>query len=63
MDFASFLPTCLLDAGNLSFVCQFTEADPADPIFSQIGVRATADPAAAVCLGGKSGLFLLFYFQ
>ena len=37
------LPTCFLNTRDLSFVCQFTEADTADSIFSQIRMRTSAD--------------------
>ena len=57
------LPTCFFNTGDLSFVCQFTEADTADSIFSQISVRTSADPAAAVLSCREFRLALLFDFH
>ena len=57
------LPTCFFNTGDLSFVCQFTEADTADSIFSQIRMRTSADSAAAIFSCGEFRLALLFDFH
>ena len=52
------LPACLLHAGDLSLVSEFTEADTADAVLTQNRVGTTAHTAARVGAGGKLGLFL-----
>ena len=57
------LPAGFLNSRDLSFVCQFTEADTADSIFSQIRMRTSADSAAAIFSCGEFRLALLFDFH
>ena len=53
-------PAGLLDTGDLAFVGQFTEADTADAVFSQIRVRTAADTAAGIFSCGELRRALLF---
>ena len=53
------LPRSLLDARDLALIGQFAEADAADAVVAQIGVRAAADFAAVVAAGGELRLALL----
>ena len=57
------LPAGFLYARDLAFVCQLTEADSANSIFSQVCVRTTADSAAVILSGGEFLLTLLFDFH
>ena len=47
------------DAGDLALISQFAEADTADAVVAQIGVRTTADLAAVVLTGGELSRSLL----
>ena len=60
MPVAFGLPTCFLYTWNLSFVCQFAEANTADAIFSQICMRTSTNSAAAVFSCGEFLGTLLF---
>ena len=53
------LPRCFSDAGDLAFISQIAEANPADAVISQVSVRSAADFAAVVFPGGELGLLLL----
>ena len=53
------LPGSLPHAGDLAFVGQLPEADPADAVVTQVGVGTAADLAPVVAAGGKLGLSLL----
>ena len=57
------LPAGFLYARDLAFVCQLTEADSANSIFSQVCMRTTADSAAIILSGGEFLLTLLFDFH
>ena len=43
----------LANAGDLALVGQLAEADTADAVVTQIGMRAAADLAAVVAAGGE----------
>ena len=53
------LPAGLADTGDLALVSQFTEADTANAVVTQVGVGTAADLAPVVCTGGELGLSLL----
>ena len=53
------LPGCLADAGNLTLVREFSEANSADAVVTQISMGTAADLAAVVVAGGELGFFLL----
>ena len=53
-------PAGLLDTGDLSLVCQFTEADSANSVFSQHRMGTSADIAAGVSSGRELRFALLF---
>ena len=52
---SGLLERSLADTGDLALVGQFPEADTADAIVTQIGVRAAADLAAVVVASGELG--------
>ena len=54
------LPGSFLHTGNLALVGQFTEANTADAIFSQISMRPTADFTAVIMSGAELRRSLLF---
>jgi hypothetical protein len=54
------LPACFFHARDLTFVRKFSEADTADAIFAEIGVRSSADFAPVIGTGGKFRRTLLF---
>ena len=58
-----FLPAGFADAGDLALVRQLTEADTADAVLFQYGVRSSADLASGICTCGKLRFSLLFYFE
>ena len=49
----------LAHAGDLALISQLAEADTADAIVAQIGMRTTADLAAVVLTGGELSRSLL----
>jgi hypothetical protein len=53
------LPRSLLHTGDLTLVCQFTEADTADAVFTHVSVRTAADLASVVFSGRELLLLLL----
>ena len=57
------LPRCLPHAGDLALVSQFTEADTADAVVTQVGMGTAADLASGICTCGKLRFSLLFYFE
>ena len=46
-------------SGDLALISQFAEADTADAVVAQVGVRTTADLAAVVLTGGELRVTLL----
>ena len=56
------LPGCLSYAGTLAVVSELTEADTADSVLTEVGVRSTTDLASVVSASRKlGGLLLLEY--
>src|SRR5574344_771780 len=56
---AKDLEGSLANAGDLSLIRQLAEADTADAVVAQVGVRTAADLAAVVSTGRELGLSLL----
>src|SRR5699024_1890344 len=54
------LPACFLHTRDLSCVGQFTEANSADAVFSQVSMLTSAD-SAAVIFSGREFLFALLF--
>lgn len=63
VSFVPDLPACFSYAWDLSFVCQFTEANTADTIFSQICMWTSTDSATAVFSCREFLFALLFDFH
>ena len=63
MSYFPVLPACLADAGDLTLVGQFSEANTAQAILAQYRVRTAAQTATGVSAGGEFGLSLLFEFH
>ena len=53
------LPGCLSYSGNLALICELAEADTANSVLTEVGVRSTADLASVVSSGGVLRLLLL----
>jgi hypothetical protein len=51
---------CFADAGDLSLIGEFAEADTADAVVAEIRMRTTADLAAVVSASGELSRSLLF---
>jgi hypothetical protein len=48
VEFFLKLPACFSDSRDLTLVSEFSEADTANTIFSEISMRASADFAAVI---------------
>jgi hypothetical protein len=48
VEFFLNLPACFSDSRDLTLVSEFSEADTANTIFSEISMRASADFAAVI---------------
>ena len=57
--YREILPRCLSYTRNLALVSKLAEADTANSVLTEVGVRSTADFASVVSSGGVLGLFLL----
>ena len=57
------LPGCLSYAGNLTTISEFTEADTANSVLTEVGVRSTADLASVVSASRKLGSLLLLKYH
>ena len=53
------LPRSLLDTGDLALISQFTEADTADAVVTQVSVGSSADVAAVVAASRELRFLLL----
>ena len=42
------LPTCFLNAGNLTCVCQLSEADTANTVLAKISMGSSADLTSVI---------------
>jgi len=50
---SSFLPAGLAHSGDLAFISQLAETNPANAIFAERGMRPAAEIATGICAGRK----------
>jgi hypothetical protein len=57
------LPACLSYTGNFALVSEFTEADTAYSVLTEVGVGSTTDLASVISASGELRLLLLLKYH